>query len=541
MLGYEFVSLTPEQVEARRKLLDQAGLRAHMLPIVILLAIYISRKASSLVSNKSDSSPRNQLAGVQLQISRAKWILSNTYVAEFGQLHVQIFGLTYAAILLYIIFKGTGKDYMHVTKAFGHVAVSQLPYQYWFSLKHPKSPITLATGLTHERLNAYHRLFGRITHALLATHAILYIWFFIAINVLAKRLNDWDVRYGLMAIWTLNFLGLLAIGPVRQKVYHKVFYQSHVVLSIVLPVVIWLHVPYTRKYMAEAIFVWIGNGFLRKDPLAEKASVTCRKVGGKLLHVAAKLKKGEAWQEWVPGMHGYLIHGVIGPRSPFTVIDVTKKGSEVKVDLVIRDLGGPMTGTLGKAAEKGETLTLELEGPYGEAKEYIPHHLKAKDQPVLIVAGGVGATYALPIYVALAESRKDFSNLKLIWIVKRLDDARWGMEMLNKLSGNNVQICVTGDIGSEKASSTFALSDVEVLTQSKRPNFDIIVDSFLATQPVSETQKEKRVSGKPCKPVSVMVCGPGSLSQALRRAVGRHAWNGREINWYEEQFGFGGS
>ena len=105
---------------------------------------------------------------------------------------------------------------MHLTKAFGHVAVSQLPLHYLLSMKAPTSPITLATGLTHERLNAYHRLFGRIIHGLLGTHAILYIRFFILNDLMAKRIQDRDVRLGLIAFWLFNFLGLLAIPPIPE-------------------------------------------------------------------------------------------------------------------------------------------------------------------------------------------------------------------------------------------------------------------------------------------------------------------------------------
>lgn len=226
MLGYSFVNLTPEQVEARRKILDRAGLEAYSLPIVLLLSIWLYRKLTSVPTKPTN--PQSASTSTESFSRRVSWILNTTYIREFGPAKVQLVGLLYTTYLLWRIFHGTGEDYMHVTKAFGHVAVSQLPLHYLLSTKWSKSPITLATGLTNNHLNAYHRLFGRILHSLLAIHAILYLRFFALMNLLPKRIKDWDVRLGIIAFWSLNFLGILAIPPIRRKVYHKVFYRSHV-------------------------------------------------------------------------------------------------------------------------------------------------------------------------------------------------------------------------------------------------------------------------------------------------------------------------
>jgi len=41
--------------------------------------------------------------------------------------------------------------------------------------------------------------------------------------------------------------------------------------------------------------------------------------------------------------------------------------------------------------------------------------------------------------------------------------------------------------------------------------------------------------------ITVMVCGPRGLSNAVRKAVGKHVWEyGTDVRWYEEQLGSGG-
>lgn len=531
MFGYEFVNLTPEQVEARRKLLDQAGYQAYLAPIILLCTIAAWRHLTRFYK---PGNPTTSSAGL---LSRASWALNTTYIGEFGPLQVQVLGLLYAGYLLFRVVHQTGDDYMHITKAFGHVAVSQLPMQYLLAVKSPKSPITMVTGLTHERLNSYHRLFGRIVHALLAAHAILYLRFFVVKGLLPKRIQDSDVRLGVMAFWSMNFLGLLAIPPIRAKLYHKVFYRSHVVLSGVLLVVLWFHVPYTRTYVGQAAVLWLLEGILRKGA-SQPASVTCSVVGEDLVRVKAKVTERHV-HPYLPGVHVYLNQPGLGPRTPFTVLSARglEKG-ETEIELIAKNSGGPMTGLFGKAATDGRTLELALEGPYGEAQIYMPDLLKAgkrSTERFLIVAGGTGATYALPIYKALVNYRGDESQVKLLWSVRKSHDLEWARDFLvDKDLEGGIHLVITQKQTAEQSEEVKNLFKGSKLTLG-RPDYGAILDDFVGTGSVKGTSKGR-------DPITVMVCGPSSLTKSLRTAVGNHVVNrGIEVKWYEEQFGFGGS
>ena len=555
MLGYEINFPPPAQLETRRKQLNDAGFQAWLSPIILLITIYIgclmlakSPIADGRVRSKSPSS-------LQVLHRRLLWMLNTTYLPEFGPLHVQITGAFYLLWLLFLIFRNTGNDYLHLTKAFGHVAVSQLPLHYLLAFKTPRSPITLATGLTHERLNNYHRLFGRIIHGLLATHAILYLRFFIVKDLLAKRMQDRDVRLGITAFWLVNFLGLLALPIFRKKAYHKLFYRSHVVISASLVVVLFFHVPYTRMYVLQAGVFWLANGLFRTRA-SERVKVRCEATdAASLLRIMFDIDKASPLADWTPGQHIYLRRGVLRPKNPFTIAGAQESsdGRNLEMMVVARNLSGPQTGTLAQSAAAKAVEELALEGPYGEASQYMPQlvqQLRNAGQIVLF-AGGVGASYALPIYQHLLKSQGDTTGLKLVWLVKNLDDSQWGIELLQQISqAFDVDIYITRKPQTNSVKSN-AIKGINIFDSSSRPNMTNILDRVMAAPKsdhvsngslVSNVKRDPIRTKKTHGKITVLVCGPRSLTQSVRREVGRHVVDyGRDIDWFEEQFGFGGS
>lgn len=575
-MTYSFVSLTAPQIEERRKQLDQAGFYGWLTPIVIVLGVYFYRKLLGPLVFQPDSTKKVTRTPSQVQLfsRRISWILHTIYIPEFGPLKVQLTGVIYALWLLYLVFRNTGEDYMHLTKAFGHVAISQLPVHYLLSFKTSRSPITLATGLSHEKLNAYHRLLGRIIHGFLAAHAVLYMRFFIALNLLPKRIKDRDVRLGLLAFWAFNFLGLLAIPPIRKKVYHKLFYRSHVLLSAVVVPVLFFHVPYTRKYMLQAGLFWIVGGMTRGKATA-KARVRCRPIEGTdLIEVNLAVDKASSFVRATPGQHVYIQSKAFGPKNPFSVVRVSSSNNEKTeqdVTLIVRNLGGPQTAFLAQMSAEREQ-EISVEGPYGESSQYLPQLLSPSSSApgntptqILLVAGGVGATYTLPIYLALLDARGGTSNVKFIWLVRTLDDARWGIALLEDIRGTiDVDIYITRQSRPSASSATNSGPSKKGLTihttTGSRPTLSSIINPVLTSpQPSNSTSSSRtqstllsssskrsddprRVRRVFYDKLAVLSCGPPTLARDLRKEVGRHVtMYGREVDWFEEQFGFGGS
>ena len=499
----------------RRRLLDLYGWYAWISPVIVLFLIYLGR--ISILKTKPFLGPVTSKTPlfIRVQYRRFSWLLDTPLPSDFGSVKVHLIGLFYFGWLLFLSVHRTGTDYMHLTKRLGHISVSQLPFQYLLSVKSPWSPIQLATNLTHETLNPYHRLSGQIILHLLLAHAVLYLNFFYSISALPRRLYDGDVQLGLLCLALLTSLAYTALRPNRRKAYHKYFYIPHVVLSLLLIPAISAHVPYTRKYMLQAAVVYVFNVVTRKSntikpPIPATVTFTPGTKNG-LLRVSMPLPEppfGSSIPTWVPGQHVYLKsgHNPACPRSPFTIVSLPPwlslpnvhteesvyRGQQLpQMELMVRNLGGPttahlasMAGEAGKnkingpihvrnfgrfgppvsttpAPQGGEGANeILVEGPYGTST-LVSELLASFSSPnsesdattalekeiVLLLAGGIGATYTLPIYVSLLETLAGNRTLNMVkkremgrqvhfhWIVRSRVDAQWGIEYLAEAWG----------------------------------------------------------------------------------------------------------
>ncbi|EAW08177.1 ferric reductase-like transmembrane domain-containing protein [Aspergillus clavatus NRRL 1] len=170
-------------------------------------------------------------------------------------------------------------DYLHLTKALGHVALSQLPFQVlvsparYISTLRPSSPsvISVLTYTPQSTLTSFHRLFGRLVISpLLLAHAALYLSFFIQSthpdfrSLLAKRIRDLDVQWGvfgiLMAIIIVLFTrptgsspGLWVRKATSVQSKRRVFYLVHVSLVAVLCLAAYNHVVHAQLFVIETL------------------------------------------------------------------------------------------------------------------------------------------------------------------------------------------------------------------------------------------------------------------------------------------------
>ncbi|EXJ62646.1 hypothetical protein A1O7_03084 [Cladophialophora yegresii CBS 114405] len=591
------VKLTPEQLEARRHQLNRAGLHAWLSPLGILLAVYIYRRCLHAGSIRClpARGPPARGAHLPLRLRRIAWVLSTTYVPEYGPLYIPLLGTLYTFWLLYLTTRGTGDDYMHVTKSMGHVAASQLPIHYLLSIKHARySPITWATGMTHERLNSVHRLLGRIVHLFLSLHAVLYLWFFVSMGVLGRRIKDPDVQFGMLAFWGFTVLGMLSLPTVRRRVYHAVFYVSHVFLSGVVIPALWVHVPYSRWFVGQVVVIYILGVALRVHSARKVEGLRCRAINTGtsrgLIQVTFHVGAEDPLASAMPGQHVYLVRkGIATPKTPATIANVQRTSGScchVEIMLVLRNTGGPGTADLARiavcegsgSATKGLVQGMRVEGPYGGAGEYMPAFLgsdtgtwpkpKSKSRtfssngPILLVAGGIGVTYTLPIYLSLLkQSRK----IKFIYITKTLGEAQWVIDLLLDALRNGVTDTLDVEIygtrssqdaldrGGSDAAATLKspflrARGIKVQDLGRRPDLRESIDEVFKAMPDTKAARDTqsadaRDEGRTVSDsISIFVCGPSGLSRHVRGLVGRWMWrDGRSVDWYEEVFGFGGS
>ncbi|EFY99667.2 Ferric reductase, NAD binding protein [Metarhizium robertsii ARSEF 23] len=231
--------------------------------------------------------------------------------------------------------------------------------------------------------------------------------------------------------------------------------------------------------------------------------------------------------------------------NPFTVAAVDAE--EGTISLIARVRNGPMTNVLSayssatpRPPSEPRKITLAVEGPYGTMATKYNDLLKWGATKVLLVSGGVGATFTLPIYQAL-QSELSSAKLQFIWAIRGAGDATWAVS--NKTTGQvvledpNIQLYLTGDLGlREQDNGDSAGGSVELSSMrrtngrltanhnKKRPNIEKIVDDMFR--------------GSPDESVAVLVCGPIEMNREVQRRVRPWVMKGRRVWWHNETFGW---
>ncbi|EXA52431.1 hypothetical protein FOVG_00723 [Fusarium oxysporum f. sp. pisi HDV247] len=571
MMGwpYEFLTLTDEEKHQRRLSLDYYAYIAHLSAFVPALLFLVIRLINRV--RKGRNSGYLQVPGSPgVKANRQRWIsrvmekgpIVQWWLGEdvvfmgrhWGQRDEWVLGTAWAVWLLVLSVRGTGKDYLHLTKRVGIVATSQMPIQYLLALK-ALNPYAYLLHSSHEHLNRYHRVLGRIIYSLLILHAILYNIFFIESGIWFKRFFAPVVFAGVAGITVLHVLNGTAMARVRQASY-RLFFIVHLFGAFAIPPLIYYHAPSSRFYIAEAVGVFVLDLAARKITTITAPAVTEAIPGTSLVKVSAKLPAPKIAKYTArPGSHIYLnvpaaSRPGIGQFSapylvfeflynPFTVASTNQETGELT--FVARTRNGPMTNRLHhlssttNAGGSTEKVELNIEGPYGAIGKTFNDLINSGINRILIVAGGVGATFAVPLYHAIL-AENSTTNVQLVWAIRSAGDATWAASTptgKSLLDDDQVQLFLTGDMGVANDSDNAAGVEMNNLSQqstrpvvrnSKRPDLQKIVDDMF--------QKGQQDS------VAILVCGPVEMSRELRKSVTPWVMKGRRVWWHNESFGW---
>ncbi|KAM0794222.1 ferric reductase like transmembrane component-domain-containing protein [Usnea florida] len=490
---YHFVSLTDEQNSHRRQLLDGYGQFAQLSVLLLPLVYQICLGTRLLISRiwpfkpsqavKEHQSPvvsrfKQPATGYSTNVlARVRWFLDEEVREGWNTRQEWLITGLWAIWLLVLVFRDTGDDYLHLTKRFGIVAASQLPLHYLLAAK-SWSPIQYLTRMSHEELNPYHRLLGRLLIAFFSIHAMMYLNFYIQLNLLSKRIQDRDVILGLTAIITFITIGTTALAKVRTWNY-RVFFYLHVILSLSLLPILYFHVSHLRLYIIESVAIYLVL-ILQRNVSQTTTSANIKPISSaNLLAISIPLTKALSSRSFTPGQHIYLGFPTLPQKlriNPFSIAN----------------------------------------SPYGAAK-YFPD-LATYDQ-VLFVAGGVGATFTLPLYLDLLrrKARGDYlPMLKFVWTVRRHVDAQWG--------SGSIELQERDQLLSDSSTPGESTLQAAKTMYKGRPYFGAIIDEAF-----SYDGRER---------VAVLVCGPRGMGASVRREVTRWVWKGRDVFWHSEEFGW---
>ena len=305
------------------------------------------------------------------------------------------------------------------------------------------SPLAFIFRFSHEQLNPWHRISGRIIYFLLLCHATWYMNYFVQAEVIKKRLTDPVVIVGIIAFLSLNIIATSSLEKVRRWSY-RVFFVLHLAIGLWILPLLFFHASPLRFYVIEALVLFLFDLTCRNlDTVTGFATITSiphtKLVKLKIPVPASKICRFQA----APGQHVYLsippasrpqlssspwIHDFL--YNPFTVAEV----SATDVTLVLRALHGPTTKALSNLAHLSKAKPpIKIEGPLGST-QWFPN-LAADYDRILFVAGGVGSTFILPMYLytrkQLVTEAKSPDRVSLIWSMRSAAEAIWAVASEN--------------------------------------------------------------------------------------------------------------
>lgn len=370
--------------------------------------------------------------------------------------------------------------------------------------------------------------------------------------LLEKLTTSRAVITGMLGIWSFTFLSATALRVIRDYSY-RIFFITHITVAMIIPPLIWFHAESARIFLVEALLVFLADLVSRKiDTVTSMATVESI-PGTSLVKITTSIpvKKANRFRSH-PGSHIYLqvpsgsrpstspistdhlVHEFL--FNPFTVADVDEATGDIT--LVCRHFGGPMTSTLKQLAKNSARqgsaqVPLAIEGPYG-VPSYFSKLSGGEFDRILLVAGGVGATFAVPLYRALVNDNQS-TNVQLVWAVRSMGDVGWvlaGKESKALADNENVQLFVTGTSNTEDSQGADGESvelksmnhGQEIKHQRTRPNIKKIVDELF-----QHGHGER---------VAVLFCGPTEMGRDLRKHVGFWVRKGRVVFWHSESFGW---
>ena len=333
----------------------------------------------------------------------------------------------------------------------GMMSVALIPWIVALATK--ANPISVMTGVSHERLIVLHRWGAWICIFLALIHAIPF-WLQStrdAAGFATYKLYFFQHWYifttGIAALGPLLFLGVHSL-PVFRKMAYEVFVMLHIPVAWGFIGLMFWHcnnylASWSYLYATLAIMFasWImrffflnwTNPFRASFLIGEESAITI--LPENAIKVTIPTQK-----RWRPGQYVYLrMPGIsLFGNHPFTIASLcsddfpSEYGEEYRdMTLVFRPFGGFTRKVIETAQRKGpyKTYRAFIDGPYGGMQR----DMASFDQ-VIFFAGGSGitaiASQLLDLIKRMRDGKATTTSVKVVWALKRPELMEWFKEEL---------------------------------------------------------------------------------------------------------------
>ena len=450
---------------------------------------------------------------------------------------------------------------MGFVRHLGLMAISQVPTCTLLAMKSHYSPFQAFLKLSHEELDPYHRVLGPIIIIFSTGHGCLFILFFITHHVTAQPGKGYVVIVGIGAVYALWTLGIFSFQRLRRSSYRLFLAAHHAMFWVALALLV-VHVAATRGFVLEAVAIYVLNQLLRRgETNVVEAELEWSKES-EVLKVEMTLQHDV--EDFPPGSSAYiskwehpriqsLFSGYFG--NPFTV---KYDNATRKLTAYMRKRGKRTTGL----SSLPSRTVIAVEGPYGSASLYEPSlsaYLLGQTDRILLVAGGIGATFVFSIAHGILERLRDTPMaqtqklLRVIWVARDKKATAWTDALLAKRGKESRGACLADvvELYHSRPGWNDASPDLSDLVEGDDENVPLksitseasgtgntgVEKARLGRPEINDIVNEFITGGVVKRAVAVAVCGPASLRRSVRREVHAHIKSGTKVWWHEEQFG----
>ncbi|OZJ04699.1 hypothetical protein BZG36_02535 [Bifiguratus adelaidae] len=306
----------------------------------------------------------------------------------------------------------------------GFMGLTTIPFLFAFAGKN--SLVSFLTGISHEKIIKIHRWLGRILLLFATVHMSIWInqwaqfpWF------LQSQLATDKVRYGLTTYTALCIINFFSLPPFRKYTY-EVFLVTHGMFLVFL-IMVGMHTPYAMRFTASGIILYICNLSFGWFVRTHYARARFTALEDRCTQITLTYRSIQHDQR-KPGQHIYLCIPKISliEWHPFTISNIDQD----TITCHVRSVGG-YTNKLYDLGHGVECVAL-VAGPYGK-----PPEMKALDpkvRTIVLMAGGVGASYTVPILEDLVYNSEEVDSdttstakrrVIFIWAIKNEAQRSW--------------------------------------------------------------------------------------------------------------------
>ncbi|KAK9453052.1 hypothetical protein V1511DRAFT_473744 [Dipodascopsis uninucleata] len=380
--------------------------------------------------------------------------------------------------MLFVIyaFSETSSDYISVTKRLGRLAAYSMPFMYFLVLKPSVVPQTPYLSIL-----PMHIWFGRILTIFTIVHGALYLNYYIQVGAIYKLLKIANLL-GIVSCLLFILSVVLSLPFIRKRMY-EYFYRFHYSFSWLIIATVALHSrPRIWVMMGICLLIMVGQTVIR----AYNAQLCKVKVDviSEFLHLVT-IRRELLPAYFPPGSHVRLSPSASGSKfwwflaasHPYSI------ASSYLDDSFVRFFVKPS----GKF-QLQENIDYWLTGPYASLSENYFNSTQSASRRVLIIAGGVGLSFAAPIVTAL---RKYNHVVELVWSVRSSSDLK--LLRLCKLQDVNVYVSKGKGLREQDVES-YPMFDRDVLehySEDSEPSKILVGSSINEDREEAESVSEK--------------------------------------------------